>query len=279
LKWLNEIALHIDARWTGLDAVLLPGGFLYLAHYVGNLVYAERVRRLDDLARVVDAVACLNRSPGAVIVAGVDSDGPNDDVGGDQLCVAWNGVGVVGVGRKIFPVRGNEADDLICYVEDFSASSRIVTLRNGYKAILCACYDGYAVKKRDQALHITDWKQSVKWIANIGPDPRNCRIAGTALSGLIQNFSDLICKNAVGTALVAIHSTPVGRWQTQGIQGASAKLNNGAGDAYGAIHFTDSLPSSPEKSPLSAGAGRRRAMADWFTLGSEGGTVLVRLFQ
>ena len=74
----------------------------------------------------------------------------------DELCVAWSASGIVGLGRKIFPVcKGEsgyrEVDELICYESDYSTTHRVVHLASGRKAVLCACYDMFGVQEVGRA--------------------------------------------------------------------------------------------------------------------------------
>jgi hypothetical protein len=107
LTFLTAIVCEIGKRWEKLDAVAFPGGFLRLDRTIG-VPYDERVTALHT-AGFVDpiksAVKRLTRSPASVLVFGVDGQTyPNGD-GGDQLCVAANRIGIIGISRAFRAAR------------------------------------------------------------------------------------------------------------------------------------------------------------------------------
>jgi hypothetical protein len=198
--------------------------------------------------------------------------------------LAWNANGLVGIGRKIFPVggKGGEAQSLICYVDDFSAQTRIVTMPSGASAALCACYDGYAVGRRS-ADDRKVWTKSIKRIADFGLDKFRSRdIGGDKVQALKEQFNSLL--NDVSTALVSIHTfeaNSTAYWRRHGLNRASQALSsvtNKHGHAYGAAHFNSALPSSAKVSVLAAAQGHAVDPSDWFYLWSKSGSALVRLF-
>lgn len=291
LELLANLVEEINQRWENLDVVVLPGGFLRLDKCIGHLCYADRVQALNSagfVAPIKKTVKVLDRSTGVLIVFGVD--GPNylNGDGGDQLCVAADKGGIVGVGRKIFPFKGKEAGSLLCYDADFGEHRRVVELPSGRKAILSACYDMFGIAER----------------GNInGRRARNIRKIGTYQDRLKQDerdFEDTLKKNLAGfvtlldgvtVGIAAIHrfkGHSTGFWQRHGIASCSAALKSGF--AVGAAHFGE-FPQQPNSSTLAAARvpaqhltqGHQRQANSWvpndhFEFRSRQGSALVRLF-
>lgn len=94
-------------------------------------------RRLLRLARRLDQT-----HPGALRVVGIDGD--NTGEGDDQFCAALGPFGIVGLARKIFPTEKdteNPKRAVTPRLADYDCPGRIVALRSGRRAALCACYD------------------------------------------------------------------------------------------------------------------------------------------
>lgn len=264
---MKEIIGRIDERWSGLDAIVFPGGFFRSKRHVGNLSYEERVAALaeSNLGDTIgELAATLCNSPGALIVAGIDGPGAPGE-GGDQLCVAWNTAGIIGIGRKIFPVGkgesgAREADSLTCYADDYSTNHRVVALPSGRSAVLCACYDMFGVPEKDKRLgiqakgirRITDETRRYRRDANaITPDAP--AVFRRELVKCVDGWSKLLDSKEVSVGLAAIHEFPAHStvyWQKHGIASCSAALNGGL--AVGAAHFISGLPSKASASPLAA---------------------------
>jgi len=263
-KAIHEIS---NRGWSGIDAVVLPGGFFCLDKYLGPLSYTERVAVLENTSfHEVCTSGCQHlsqSSPGVTIAVGIDTtEGPKNFPGfwPDQLCVAWNKEGIVGIGRKVFPVSPpkneyyREEDDeslhYICYVEDYKDRNRIVSLGNGANAVLCACYDMFGCAENPKISAETARTRNIRHIhdrtglhsANIPRRPGSKIDSFKSLrTGCISSFQTLLKANNVVVALGAIHQDPSARyWQIHGIQACSAGLNGGL--AIGAAHFSRSLP-------------------------------------
>lgn len=248
--------------WHPVDAIVFPGGFFRSPVYVGNQFHSERAAALEatDFGRAVMAAAYrLDAAvPSALIVVGIDSVPYSSEDQGDQMCVAFSPYGVIGIGRKVWPADGDTNWDgrppVVCYPADFGSPHRIVTLANGSRALLCACYDVFGVAE-----------------ANIGPTARiryirylaaDQRYDGTdadfvaARRRLVVEWGQLLADQRVDVALAAVHRfQQPGRdifWQRHGLATASAAL--GGGLAVGAAFFTDRLPDSLGRwsSPLAA---------------------------
>jgi hypothetical protein len=288
LALLADLVGEINKRWEKLDAVVFPGGFLRLDTSIGNLSYAERVQALNSagfVAPVKKAVSALDRSPGVLIVFGVDGPSyPNGD-GGDQLCVAADKSGIIGIGRKIFPVAGKEADRLLCYNADFSEARRVVELPSGRKAILSACYDMFGVAERGDIYGRR--AQNVRWIGSY--DDRVERGEPgfeDTLNSNLAAFRKLL--NGVTVGIAAVHGFDghaTAFWQRHGIAACSAALSSGF--SVGAAHFGE-LPQRPNSSTLAAARvpalhlrdGLQRQAHGWISKDHfQRGPALIRLFR
>lgn len=292
LELLAKLVKQIDERWEKLDAVVFPGGFLRLDASIGHLCYADRVQALDAAGFVTlikNAVRALRHSPGVLITLGVDGPNfPNGD-GGDQLCVAADTRGIVGIGRKIFPVAGDEAGALLCYDTDFGEGRRVVKLASGRKAVLSACYDMFGVAERGDVDGAR--ARNIRWIGTYQDQiERGSRGFDGRLTTNLGAFGKVLDGVTVGIAAIHYfegHST--GFWQRHGIAACSAAL--GSGFAVGAAHFGQ-LPLKPNSSALAAAQvpvkhvtqGIQRHANSWvpndhFEFRCPEGAALVRLFS
>ena len=292
LELFAALAEGINERWDNLDAVVFPGGFLRLKSSIGHLDYAGRVQALNDAGFVTPiskAVEKLSRSPGALITVGVDGpEFPNGD-GGDQLCVAVNSRGIVGIGRKIFPVKGDEAGALLCCDADFSDGHRVVKLASGRKAVLLACYDMFGVAERGDVKGVR--ARNIRWIGTYqDPIERDEPSFNNKLAANLHVFGEALDGVTVGIAAIHNfegHSTAM--WQRHGIAACSAALESGF--AVGAAHFGQ-LPLKSSSSALAAaqvGAkhvneGIKREAHSWepcdhFNFRTQQSAALVRLFE
>ncbi len=153
VELVSAVVHHIRKRpdWDPIDAVLFPAGYFRLASWFGPLAAAEREELLAEAEslQVCRAAAgkLSRRSPGCLVVAGVDTNKPNWGWRGDQLVVAYNAGGLAGVARKIFPVNGDTDGDgrapYLLFEQDADGPGRIVRLANGDNAVLSACYDAF----------------------------------------------------------------------------------------------------------------------------------------
>jgi very-short-patch-repair endonuclease len=292
LALLKAIVCKIDQRWEKLEAVAFPGGFLRLDRTIGELPYDERVEALHT-AGFVDpiksAMKRLTRSPASVLVFGVDGPTYPNGNGGDQLCVAANRTGIIGISRKIFPTQA-ESDGLLCFDADFHDPHRVVELAGGRNATLSACYDMFGVAERGD-LNGT----RARYIRRIGvyEDQLERRTEGfnTRLVDDLAPFERVLANQNVTVGIAAIHyfhAHNTAFWQRHGIAPCSAAL--GSGFAIGAAHFKE-LPRNPNSSTLAAAGVPPHALADrryrqahsWtpachFPFNSEDGSALVRLF-
>jgi hypothetical protein len=248
-------------HWAPIDAVLFPGGYFRSATFVGNFPHAERVGLLEGAPFVHAAVEmCRTRldelAPGAALVFGVDTDHPSSKLHGDHLAVACTSGGIVAIGRKIFPTSKDTRRGRPCYVPadiDYSESSRFLTLPNGSRALLFACYEAFGVVERPTAMSIRSYAV------------RRLFSQGRIVDGWDAEFVDLrrACLTAwqrrlererPDVVLTAIHSFAQpgreGYWQRHGIALASAALDGAL--SVGAAHFRRALPTGDGQAPLAA---------------------------
>jgi len=265
----------------------LPGGFFRGSRHVGPQTDADRKRLLES---EVFSSCCSREGArlGGVIVAGVDSRewqrrGYPDPDPRDQLCVAWDRQGIVGVGRKIFPVPGDEARYTV-YTADFSSASRLPSIRGRVRGLLCSCYDMFGTDEAAEAMGTRS--RAIAWLSEgrkelweKGEDGAEVR---SRVRRALPGWRDLVQQATVG--LVAIHSFTAkgegsgkGYWQRHGIEKASRVI--GGRVAFGAAHFKPRLPAA-DRVILAAAKGRGLAASDYFYLdGHRDPDALVRLFE
>lgn len=250
-----ELLVRIAASLVGpgrpgdCAVVVLPGGYFRLGLFVGHLDADERRAAIEaaDFATACQAAATVLATavPGAVLVVGVDSV-PGVGEWADQMAVAWGDSGVVGVGRKIFPVAGRESAGLVVNAADFGDAGRNVQLPGGRRGVLCSCYDAYGVsapRKRAHPIERLRVEGGVLHHTEGGFDD--------AWEEAVAGWSALI--DGVDAALIATHGFG-GRgnaslWQRHGISTASAALDGGL--AIAGAHF-EKLPRSPQVQVLAS---------------------------
>lgn len=234
-----------ERRPGKLDVLLFPGGFFKYREYVGHFDYHGRKKKLES-ASFSNACAAVGKQTSAHVIAGVDSeDSPRDkhDDVADQLCVAWNGRGIVSIAKKVFPTE-DEGYNMGCYVEDYSTVHRLLKLTSGRKSLLCACYDMFGCADSARMRRTRE-----RFIRNLCDHKGNHLYEGVEgfrieRQQAVRSFWECIRNNGVRTAFVAIHgfhtSGRDNRWQNYGLDGAAQAIN---GCAFGAAHYTHKLPS------------------------------------
>lgn len=242
----------INQNKENMDVILFPGGFFHLPQHVGPNNHDERVEILSqqDFSNACREMAC---ELDTTVVAGVDSI-ENQQYAADQLCVSWNSKGITGIGRKVFPRRGEEAESLIVYARDMISDHRLAPIGNSEHALLCACYDMFGCTEVEAT---GPRGRNIHWFDVGNNEPLNRRSDRRAVIGAIRQnlpgWGGLVKRASIG--LAAIHGfTNRGPgsgkryWQRHGIQSASGVL--GGRLAFGAAHF-ESLP-QPEVCVLAA---------------------------
>lgn len=244
-----------ESRPGDCAVLVLPGGYLRLDRFVGDLNTDARRKAIEsaDFSFACSAAAAklAAQVPGAVLVVGVDSiPGPGECA--DQMAVAWGPEGVLGVGRKVFPLarapKGQipESAGMVINASDFGDPGRVIQLPGGHRGVLCSCYDAFGVSDPCRRAYPIE----------------RLRMAGQVLHHTASRF-DQVWEDAVkawsalttnvDTALIAIHGFGQGRsssmWQRHGIATASAAL--GGGLAIAGAHF-ENLPRHPGVQTLAA---------------------------
>src|ERR1019366_4649525 len=256
IELLEEIASH-PPDWQP-DVILLPGGFFYCPGNIENLQCDGLKRELEEQP-FSGACASAAKKTGALVVVGVD--GQNSGVGGQntqQACIAWGSDGIVGIGRKVFPVEGGEANEMLVHVEDFGSSQRLVRIPGKEStALLCACYDIYGCKPNK-----SNDSRKLSCRGQVEQSPAHERRSQRFLEWVGQGRRgwDRLVGRA-GLALSAVHyfsrSGPysgIGRFGRHGVRGAAKYV--GGRLAFAAAHF-EQLPRTFDTQCLAAKGGDR----------------------
>lgn len=133
-----------DLTKNKVDLFILPGGFFIADKFLGKSNFAERKEYLEKMTYTTDLKELLKDTK-AVVIAGVDSKQNNCSAKGDQMCVAWDKNGILGIGRKVWTVKGEEGDNYIVNFEDFGSKKRLIKVK-GKNILLCSCYDAYGTE-------------------------------------------------------------------------------------------------------------------------------------
>ena len=213
IQLLDQVVDAVISRvdWHPVDAIVFPGGFFRSPVYVGNRSHSERaaaIEAFDFGQAVIAATYRLDAAhPGALVVVGIDSVPYTSDDHGDQLCVAFSPYGVIGIGRKVWPADGDTNWDgrppVVCYPADFGSPHRVVTLANGSRALLCACYDVFGVAEA-----IIGPTARIRYIRYLTPDQRYDG-AGAGFVAvrqrLVTGWGQLLANQRIDVALTAVH--------------------------------------------------------------------------
>ncbi len=300
---LTRVASEVSGRpgWRDLDAVLFPGGYFRLAEWFGPISAAERREQLVTAAPLQvcrDAAATVaTKSPGCLVVAGVDTNRRPGGWNGDHLVVAFDEGGLVGSARKNFPsandVNESESPAYLLFDQDADDPARFVTLASGAKAVLGACYDAFAFA--ELALGPTAKRANLCYMAR--------RVGGHTVMTVAERnrfmarFADALAAVRPSVNLIAVHGFKrPGQdlyWQRHGVATASAALDGAL--VVGAAHYNARLPGKAGESALAAFAVERDHLhrgphrtacahkpIDAFEVGSPGGVesrALVRLYE
>lgn len=254
----------VASNWHPIDALVFPGGFFRIRGPFANLEFEQRVAAIEatEPAKALKrgVLRLQTASARALLVTGMDAACLGLGGREDQLCVAFGGAGVVGLARKIILTErdGQGRRPIVPAALDYESKWRFVTLPNGDKAVLCACYDlfGFDIppdKPTAKARAIRAiW--SGRGIARTG-DPGFLTLRAACL----RNWDRLWREQRPAVAISAVHgfSRPGldSYWQRHGLAACSAAL--GGNLAVAASHFYYQLPAEG-CSPLAAhGVGKR----------------------
>ena len=243
-RLLVEIVQGLSKQDTPVDVVVLSGGY-FVEQYEGRYLDRSFEERCDLLRQAVfadDAMMAAkkldHRRKGALLIFGVDTNGPKSALG-DQLCVAWSVDGPVRVGRKVFPTEYEGSDGYVVNVDDFGAQERVVKIGNT-QVLLCSCYDGYGI------FNSPDKSKFIRKIICDGQSlRRGQREFRDALAAGLKKWRGLV--ESSGAAAIAIHQFghngkpfSTNYWRRHGISTASAKLHGGW--VVAGANFYDGLP-------------------------------------
>jgi hypothetical protein len=247
LRLLDQVLNQLSCLpWGPLDALLLPGGFLRFPAWPREQDNALRQRLILEhpagTALLSAATRLQHAHPGALLVVGIDTLRRSGEDGGQQACVAFGGSGIVGLAHKIYPVDGDTnfatLPPLMTYAADYAAPARFVSLPNGSRAVLCACYDAFGLSATapDHA--------AIRYLWSEGAEHDSDSPAFPALRRQCLALSRRVLKEqAPDLALVAIHDFKhlgaTGLWQRHGLASAAAALGGigtGQGFAVAAAH-------------------------------------------
>jgi hypothetical protein len=243
---LSAIVRSILAKDRGrIDAVLLLGGYSYLAKRISKLDHNARVAALQrewSFPAMKKASQSLSRHhPGAVLVLGLDSKPKGKGHSWNQIYIALRAGKIVAVAPKIFPTKGDGRDNgsvIVPNTADYGADQRFVDLPCGRRARLCTCYDAFGVA---EAITGPGRRASlIRWLYTTACRRHRVRDRD-AVAKCIRAWRDVRC---AGTASPGRD----GYWQRHGISTASAALQGAL--SVGAAHFRR-LPSNIKKSRLS----------------------------
>jgi hypothetical protein len=256
---IEEIAKQskTNPQWQEIDAILLPAGFLSLAQPIGHKPDLKRIKRIQQshIGQALKATSLiLNKTiRGTTLIVGIDSLPLSKHYGGDQFMVAFVNGEITGLARKAFPVDGDSNGLYPCYwvrANDAESPYRLITLRNGAKALLLVCYDAYAVR-------LCHDKRHYNAIALRYQRTKAFRIKSLSLKKrdqMITRWITQITEEKPNIGLIGIHwfkrAGGDGYWQRHGIAGASSALEGKP--VIAASHFKKSLPSDINSSPLAS---------------------------
>lgn len=264
-----------EQKWSP-DVVLFPGGFFHLPVHVGHMEHAGRIR---ELSRQSFSNSCYREAKtlGTTLVIGIDSV-PCQQYKCDQLCVAWNGEKITGIGRKVFPMvmRGDEDDDrnMVVYARDLITEQRLARFNEQMCALLCSCYDIFGCREISDILKLR--RRNIRWLDNgkklLNRD-RDNRYIRDVWERELLGWDRLVKKATVGLAAIHQFNIGSGRWQWCGLQYASTVI--GGQMAFGAAHF-NRLPKKPDSSALAAKRGSKPRLHDCFHFKE---SAIIRLFK
>lgn len=231
---LHEISKEIKKSEKKPDIILLPGGYFISDTYMGECDFDERKKILEKQSFSKE-LKSFSKNMEAVIVAGIDTGRDAWKAKGDQMCVAWNETGVLGIGRKVWTVNGDEGQNYHVNFDDFGTSHRLVKIKNK-KILLCSCYDGYGTEG-----NCAQQNNRLKNTKNIFFDHKLLKkdISELKEKGK-KKWNDLLDK--ADMAVISIHNfsnegfgSGKGYW-TRGIRARSKKDNKDFA-IFGASHF------------------------------------------
>ncbi|MCS5596251.1 MAG: hypothetical protein NZ828_03265 [Alphaproteobacteria bacterium] len=248
-----------EKRIKDVDAIVLPGGYLYLDNLDIDRKSLNKSTIVKDLHSILSPLH--KTSPNANLIIGIDTK-PKEKhqriIGGQQIALALDFNNVTGVGRKICPVQedfdGLKYPVMLVHEKDFYDDRRYAKLSPNKLALLCACYDmfGFVDAKRANIQRM----RNIILLEDINGNLHEGRDAFVYFKEVIQpQFDKLFKENEQNIVLATanIHRferTPKESfWHRHGIASASAAFNGCMSIA--AAHF-EQLPKDRDKGTLCA---------------------------
>tara|TARA_R110002126_G_scaffold13118_3_gene56635 strand:+ start:154594 stop:155571 length:978 start_codon:yes stop_codon:yes gene_type:complete len=242
---------------TDLEAIILPGGYLYLDTLNITDQTLDHAPIVTDLKNVIRPL--IESSPNANLIIGIDTKPQkrhNRIIGGEQISLALNFNKVSGVGRKICPVQedfdGLKNPVMLVHEKDFYDERRYAKLNGDRFALLCACYDmfGFIDAKRSNIQRM----RNIVLLEDNNGNLHEGRDAFAYFKEVIQpRFEKLFREkqDRIVLATANIHrferSPKESFWHRHGIASASAAFNSCMSVA--AAHF-QKLPQEASKATL-----------------------------
>lgn len=235
---LQSVVIELKKREWAPHILLFPGGFFVLPSklVIGGLKHEERIESIENQQFNEE---CQNAAKelGLTVVAGIDSRHQED-----QLCVAWNGDSIVGIGRKVFPTEGEESENILVYADDIASKHRLAKIPNDQQILLCACYDMFGCNETaknpgSRSRNILNLVDKHGRTIERGEDEE-------ALEKIIEKsllgWEKCVSGASVGLAAIhvfSLHGSWSGKayWERHGIQAGSRVI--GGRFAVGAAHF------------------------------------------
>lgn len=257
MQWVVE-EIAIRPTWHPVDAIVFPGGYFRLPRMIGRLIDRDRFAAIEDMnfgRKAMELAEDLgDRNGGCHMIFGADFFKSSGYEWGDQFAIAMDSTGVSGLARKIFPTDLDTSGErpYVPYWGDFSSKHRILRLPKGRLAVLCSCYDVFALVAG------TDGRpRGSSAIRDLWRGERYHGIEERGFSNLrnaaIAEWLKLTSAQTATVAVTTIHGfTRPGRdsyWMRHGITAASRASKGGL--AVGAAHYTEKLP-VPDRSTLAS---------------------------
>lgn len=246
------------------DLCIFPCGTFDLKNI--NLADSNQKRKIKLITKegIVAPLKKLCKDLNLNLIFGIDTKDASD-----QCVCHVDKSGVRYITRKIFPVKGEEANAWVSNVEDSKIENRVATI-NGFNFLLAACYDMYGAE-------ILKSKNS-KRLQNIRRLSKDNVIAvkGTSKFNelkkeLISNWCKSVGSSDIGVACIHTfakigYGSSVACWQRDGItkQFPFLKMKT----VLGAAHYTEGspFPKNMSKALLADGKAIKKALDDSYVL-------------
>jgi len=151
LAEMNHLLSQIDDLKINPSVAIFPGGTFDLKKL--NLLDPSQNKRITEVNKtgITRNLMKMCKDRNLHLILGIDTKDSRDQ------CVSYiDKSGIKCIARKIFPVKGEEADSWCSNVEDAKIGNRVVKIK-GYNFLLAVCYDMYGAEilryKKSKRLH------------------------------------------------------------------------------------------------------------------------------